>query len=119
MIEKLVAQFNAMQDPYIKERAIDVKDIGLRVLHHLVNTEYTAKPYPKDTILIASTLTPAMLAEVPKGHLAGVVSVNGAANSHASILTRAMGIPAIWGIEDLPLLQFDGYPMIFDAYAGR
>ncbi|MCF7498500.1 MULTISPECIES: phosphoenolpyruvate--protein phosphotransferase [unclassified Pseudoalteromonas] len=119
VIEKLVAQFNAMQDPYIKERAIDVKDIGLRVLHHLVNTEYAAKPYPKDTILIASTLTPAMLAEVPKGHLAGVVSVNGAANSHASILTRAMGIPAIWGIEDLPLLQFDGKPMILDAYAGR
>ena len=68
---------------------------------------------------IAFTLTPAMLAEVPKGHLAGVVSVNGSANSHASILTRAMGIPAIWGIEDLPLLQFDGKPMILDAFAGR
>ncbi|NRA82084.1 MAG: phosphoenolpyruvate--protein phosphotransferase, partial [Pseudoalteromonas sp.] len=119
VIEKLVTQFNAMQDPYIKERAVDVKDIGLRVLHHLVNTEHAAKPYPKDTILIAGTLTPAMLAEVPKGHLAGVVSVNGAANSHASILTRAMGIPAIWGIEDVPLLQFEGKQMILDAYAGR
>jgi len=119
VIEKLVTQFNAMQDPYIKERAVDVKDIGLRVLHHLVNTEHAAKPYPKDTILIAGTLTPAMLAEVPKGHLAGVVSVNGAANSHASILTRAMGIPAIWGIEDVPLLQFEGKPMILDAYSGR
>ncbi|MEI8642016.1 PEP-utilizing enzyme [Pseudoalteromonas sp. Hal099] len=38
-----------------------------------------------------------MLAEVPNGHLAGVVSVNGSANSHASILTRAMGLPAVWG----------------------
>ena len=70
VIESL-PQFNAMQDPYIKERAVDVKDIGLRVLHHFANTEHAAKPYPKDTILIASTLTPAMLAEVPKGHLAG------------------------------------------------
>ncbi|MBB1292677.1 MAG: phosphotransferase system enzyme I (PtsP) [Pseudoalteromonas rhizosphaerae] len=119
VIERLISQFNAMQDPYIKERAVDVKDIGLRVLHHLVNTEHAVKSYPKDTVLIANTLTPAMLAEVPKGHLVGVVSVNGAANSHASILTRAMGIPAIWGIEDLPLLQFDGKPMILDAYAGR
>ena len=119
VIERLISQFNAMQDPYIKERAVDVKDIGLRVLHHLVNTEHAVKDYPKDTILIANTLTPAMLAEVPKGHLAGVVSVNGAANSHASILTRAMGIPAIWGIEDLPLLQFNTKVMILDAYAGR
>ena len=47
------------------------------------------------------------------------MSVNGAANSHASILTRAMGIPAIWGIEDVPLLQFEGKQMILDAYAGR
>ncbi|KTF16099.1 phosphoenolpyruvate--protein phosphotransferase [Pseudoalteromonas sp. H105] len=119
VIEKLIAQFNAMQDPYIKERAVDVKDIGLRVLHHLVNTEHAVKRYPKDSVLIANTLTPAMLAEVPKGHLVGVVSVNGSANSHASILTRAMGIPAIWGIEDVPLLQFDGKKMILDAYSGR
>jgi len=119
VIERLISQFNAMQDPYIKERAVDVKDIGLRVLHHLVNTEHAIKDYPPNTILIANTLTPAMLAEVPKGYLAGVVSVNGSANSHASILTRAMGIPAIWGIEDLPLLQFDGKPMILDAFAGR
>ena len=60
-----------------------------------------------------------MLAEVPKGCLSGVVSVNGSVNSHASILTRAMGIPAIWGIEDLPLLQFNNKTMILDAFAGR
>ena len=65
MIERLVAQFNEMQDPYIKERAVDVKDIGLRVLHHLVNTEHAIKDYPENTILIAHTLTPAMLAEEP------------------------------------------------------
>ena len=119
VIERLISQFNAMQDPYIKERAVDVKDIGLRVLHHLVNTERAVKDYPSNTILIASTVTPAMLAEVPKGCLSGVVSVSGSVNSHASILTRAMGIPAIWGIEDLPLLQFNGKTMILDAFAGR
>lgn len=119
VIERLISQFNAMEDPYIKERAVDVKDIGVRVLHHLVNTEHTIKDYPANTILIANTVTPAMLAEVPKGHLVGVVSVNGSVNSHASILTRAMGIAAIWGIEDLPLLQFNGKTMILDAFAGR
>lgn len=119
VIERLISQFSAMQDPYIRERAVDIKDIGLRVLHHLVSTEQAVKNYPQKTILIAHTLTPSMLAEVPKEHLVGVISINGAANSHASILTRAMAIPAIWGIEELPLLQFDGKSMILDAYAGR
>ncbi|AZZ97361.1 phosphoenolpyruvate--protein phosphotransferase [Pseudoalteromonas sp. R3] len=119
VIVELVTQFEAMSDPYIRERAVDVRDLGLRVLHHLVSTESMVKSYPDNTILIANELTPAMLAEVPKDKLKGVISVHGSANSHASILTRAMGIPAIWGIEDIPLLQFDGKDMILDAYAGR
>ncbi|WP_125562146.1 phosphoenolpyruvate--protein phosphotransferase [Pseudoalteromonas rubra] len=119
VIIELVTQFEAMSDPYIRERAVDVRDLGLRVLHHLVSTESMVKSYPDNTILIANELTPSMLAEVPKNKLKGVISVHGSANSHASILTRAMGIPAIWGIEDIPLLQFDGKDMILDAYAGR
>ncbi|KZN53355.1 phosphoenolpyruvate--protein phosphotransferase [Pseudoalteromonas luteoviolacea] len=119
VIEDLVTQFEAMQDPYIKERAVDVKDLGLRVLHHLVSTESVSKSYHEQTILVAETLTPTMLAQVPKENLVGVVSVHGSANSHASILTRAMGIPAIWGIENLPLLQFEDKHIILDAYAGK
>ena len=119
VIESLVSQFNEMHDPYIKERAVDVKDIGLRVLHHLMATEHAIKVYPENTILVTHTLAPSMLADIPKERLKGVVSVQGAANSHASILTRAMGVPAIWGIEDIPLLQLDGKDMILDAYSGR
>ncbi|AOT09403.1 phosphoenolpyruvate--protein phosphotransferase [Pseudoalteromonas luteoviolacea] len=119
VIEDLVKQFEAMQDPYIKERAVDVNDLGLRVLHHLVSTESVSKSYHEHTILVAETLTPTMLAQVPKENLVGVVSVHGSANSHASILTRAMGIPAIWGIENVPLLQFEDKEIILDAYAGR
>lgn len=119
VIESLVSQFNEMHDPYIKERAVDVKDIGLRVLHHLMATEHAIKVYPENTILVTQTLAPSMLADIPKERLKGVVSVQGAANSHASILTRAMGVPAIWGIEDIPLLQLDGKDMILDAYSGR
>jgi phosphotransferase system enzyme I (PtsP) len=119
VIESLVLQFNEMRDPYIKERAIDIKDIGLRVLHHLMATENAIKVYPHNTILVTHTLVPSMLADIPKERLKGVVSVQGAANSHASILTRAMGIPAIWGIEDIPLLQLDAKDIILDAYSGR
>lgn len=119
VIESLKAQFNAMSDPYIKERAIDVEEIGLRVLHHLITSFEDVKTYPDNTILVTHTLTPTMLAEIPKEKLKGVISVHGAANSHASILTRAMGIPAIWGIEDIPLMQVQSKEVILDGYAGR
>lgn len=118
VIERLITQFNAMQDPYIKERAIDIKDIGLRVLHHLLHTEQANKHYFDNTILVAHTLTPSMLLQVPQDKLAGVVSVHGGVNSHAAILTRAMAIPAVWGISDIPLLQFDNKTMIVDGFVG-
>ncbi|MDP5212501.1 phosphoenolpyruvate--protein phosphotransferase [Pseudoalteromonas tunicata] len=119
VIEKLVSQFMAMQDTYLKERAIDIQDIGLRVLHHMHDRQQAYKSYPENTILVADVLTPTMLADVPKDKIAGVISVSGAANSHASILTRALGIPAIWGVSELPILQVEGKEIILDAYAGR
>ena len=71
VIDSLMSQFNRMKDPYIRERAIDVKDIGLRVLHHLMATEHATKDYPEDTILVTHTLTPSMLADIPKNKLKG------------------------------------------------
>lgn len=119
VIEELVLQFMAMQDTYISERAIDIQDIGLRVLHHLINSEYKKHQFTDPIILIADTVTPSMLADIPREVLAGVVSINGAANSHASIITRALGLPAIWGVAGLPLSHVADKDLILDAYMGR
>ena len=119
VIESLVEQFMAMQDTYIRERAIDIQDIGLRVLHHLLDSEYKKHTFEQPVILVADTVTPSMLADIPREMLAGVVSISGAANSHASILTRAMGLPAIWGLSGLPISHVADKYLILDAYAGR
>ena len=119
VIEGLVAQFMAMQDTYIRERAIDIKDIGLRVLHHLIHGEHAKHTFSSPIILVADTITPSMLADIPRDKLAGVVSISGAANSHASILTRAMALPAIWGVEGLPIAHIADRNLILDAYAAR
>lgn len=119
VIEDLVEQFLQMQDSYIRERAIDIQDIGLRVLHHLINKEHKLQSFENPVILVADNVTPTMLAEIPKDKLAGVVSISGAANSHASILTKAMGIPAIWGVSDLPLQFVANKFLILDAYSAR
>ena len=51
-----------------------------------------------------------MLGEVPEGKLVGLVSVLGSGNSHVAILARAMGIPTVMGLVDLPVLEGRRHP---------
>ncbi len=119
VVTEHVRQFSMMDDPYLRERATDIKDLGRRVLAYLQEAGPTELDYPPETILIADELTPAMLGEVPSDKLVGLVSVHGSSNSHAAILARSMGIPTIMGAVDLPLTRIDGRELVLDGYSGR
>lgn len=110
--------FELSEDDYLKERATDIRDLGRRVLAYLQKTEHSHIEYPNQTILVSEEITPAMLGEIPKDQLAGLVSVQGSSNSHVAILARAMGIPAVMGTVDLPVAVLDGQQLIVDAYQG-
>ena len=97
-----VNRFELMDDDYLRERASDVKDLGRRLLAYLQEARSQSLVYADNTILVSEELTPAMLGEVPEGKLAGLVSVLGSGNSHVAILARAMGIPTVMGLVDLP-----------------
>ena len=64
-------------------------------------------------------LTASALGEIPRDKLVGIVSMRGSANSHTAILARAMGIPAVVGVEDLPLKQLPDQRLVVDGYNGR
>lgn len=114
-----VRTFEMMDDPYLKERAVDVKDLGRRVLTYLqAASSSKARVYPDQTILVGEELTASMLGEVPKDKLAGLVSVRGSGNSHVAILARAMGIPTVMGAVDLPFTQLEERELILDGYNG-
>ena len=113
-----VTNFQSMSDPYLRERASDVQDLGSRVLAVLQQTNQKQVVFPENTILIGEELTASMLAEVPSGRLAGIVSVRGSSNSHVAILARSMGIPTVMGAVDLPFTKLDGREMIVDGYHG-
>jgi phosphotransferase system enzyme I (PtsP) len=110
--------FNSMNDPYLRERATDLRDLGRRVLAYLQESTHKTRVYPDKTILIGEELTASMLGEIPKEKLAGLVSVQGSSNSHVAILARAMDIPTVMGAVDLPFTQIDGRPIIVDGYKG-
>ena len=114
-----VHNFEMIDDPYLSERAVDIKDLCSRILFYLQNKEAITTRYSNNTILVSEELTPAMLAEVPKRKLKGLISVKGSGNSHVAILARTMGIPTVMGAVDLPINQLDGKEVILDGYNGQ
>lgn len=113
-------QFSMMSDPYLRERATDIRDLGRRVLAYLQEDSGSQSiELPENGILVADELSPAILGEVSAEKLAGLVSVKGSGNSHAAILARSMGIPTVMGMLDLPYRQLDGREVILDGYSGR
>ena len=113
-----VHNFSSMNDAYLRERAADVRDLGRRVLSYLQESSQSSRVFPERSILVGEELTASMLGEVPKGKLAGLVSVQGSGNSHVAILARAMGVPTIMGAVDLPYTQLDQRELVLDGYNG-
>jgi len=114
-----VRNLESMDDDYLRERATDIKDLCSRVLFYLQDQDQKNRKYPDRCVLVSEDLSAAMLAEVPKENLAGIVSAKGSGHSHVAILSRAMGIPAAMGIQDLPFSELDGKEIIVDGYNGR
>jgi len=119
VVSEHVNRFELMDDAYLRERASDVKDLGRRLLAYLQQARQQTLVYPDNCILVSEELSPAMLGEVPEGKLVGLVSVQGSGNSHVAIFARAMGIPTVMGVVDLPYSKIDGIQLIVDGYHGE
>ncbi|WP_154124731.1 phosphoenolpyruvate--protein phosphotransferase [Grimontia hollisae] len=98
-IDAFVGRFQNMSDPYLRERANDINELGQRLLYFLENQEIKQWNIEEPIILFARELTAVVLAAIPRDCLAGVVAEEGAVNAHAAILARALGIPAVMGVE--------------------
>ncbi len=119
IIDGYIVQFEALDDPYLRERASDIRDLGNRILANLYEgtTDVTAEQ--STFILVSEDVTASMLAEYQHKGLKAIVSMSGSNNSHAAILARALGLPAIMGIDKIPLGQFHNQHAIVDGYSGE
>lgn len=116
--ERFIQQFSGMSDNYLRERAVDVRDVAQRLLSRLVHSQIDVFDFDEPVVLIAEEVTASLLAEVPRERLAAMISLRGAVNSHAAILARAMGIPAVMGME-LPLGGLEQRLMVVDGNRGE
>ncbi len=119
VIREHVGRFELMEDPYLRERGADVKDLGLRVLAYLQDIRDKKIHFPKNTILVGEEVTPAMLANIPADRLSAIVSIKGSGSSHLAILARAMDIPAVMGAIDLPAYDLEGETLVVDGDYGE
>lgn len=110
--------FEAMDDPYLRERAVDIRDLGKRVLSYMQETEERELEVPDQAVLVGEDLSPDILGSIDRDKLVGLVSAKGSVNSHLSILARAMGIPTVVGVEGLKASRLRGEKVIVDGYRG-
>jgi len=99
-IDHFVTMFDLLDDEYMKERAVDIKDVGNRLLKHLLGIPEIA--LPEDTqpfVLVVRELSPSQLIHLRPELVLGIVTMIGSPSSHAAIMARAFGIPLVMGAE--------------------
>jgi len=122
VIMRHLKAFASMEDPYLSERGKDVEDLANRVLANMLRRgkqKEDVDQFEQPVVLVAETVTAAMLAEVDSSNILAVVSLNGSATSHAAILTKAFNIPAIMGLDPCQINRLDNKQIIVDGYKGQ
>lgn len=123
-MEVLVAQFEQIEDAYLRERSYDIRQVVERVVRELVGRPAhpslkTAKGTKgENLILVAHDLSPSDVMAFKDQHFASFVTDVGGATSHTAILARGMGIPAILGLHNARQLIRDKETLIVDGTRG-
>ena len=114
------AVFASMDDELMQQRATDMLDIKTRLIKKILgieNTDLSKLPY--GSILVAKDLTPSMTAGLNPDNVLGIVTQFGGKTSHSAILARALEIPAVVGLSNLPEDISDGTDILLDGESGE
>ncbi len=119
-VHSISAQFEAMENAYLRARAEDIRAVGRRLLLHLTDCDDKGWQPPGRTLLMGEGLGVACIMAIPRERLAGLVCTGGSPLSHGVIIAKALGIPAVVGVAGLKLTDGDGRRQaILDGYRGR
>ncbi len=118
-VNALCRMLTSVENAYIRERAQDIRDIGARVMKHLV--EFGAGScieLPPKSVIVTQELLPSETMDMDRKHVAAIVTEEGGENSHAAILARALAIPAVTGIVDATAQIAPGTELLVDGEQG-
>ncbi|WP_421740663.1 phosphoenolpyruvate--protein phosphotransferase [Cellulomonas sp.] len=107
-----------LENEHLAARAVDLRDVGARVLQELTGQVVVKFAPPRDSIVVADDLTPSDTANLDRTRVVGFATAAGGATSHCAIIAQSMGIPAVVGVGVGLLGLADGTPVILDGAAG-
>jgi phosphotransferase system enzyme I (PtsI) len=118
-VMKQAAILEQLPDEYMAERAVDVRDVGARVLSHLQGQVQQLPLFKAPSILVSKELTPSLTAQLPKDQLLGFVTEAGGRTSHVAIMARSLGIPAVVGLDGISDQIDSGQLVVVDGITGK
>jgi phosphoenolpyruvate-protein phosphotransferase len=118
-IRAQIAVLMQVEDMLLAERAADLRDIEKRVLRALGYVNPAARALPDEAVLAANEFTPSDLSSLDRARVTALVMAAGGATSHAAIIARQLGIPALVAVGDALHAIPDGTQVVVDASAGR
>lgn len=116
---RYVERFEALDDEYLRERAVDVRDLGRRLLRNLLGaTGSGTKFLDEPRVLVADDLTPSDAASLDRSKILGIATDGGGRTSHAVIMARATEVPAVVGLRGLASTLEEGDSVLLDGFEG-
>mgnify|MGYP001740164230 FL=1 len=118
--DMFISIFAGMEDnPYMQERAVDIRDVSKRILAHLLGVKIPSPATIKDeVIIVAADLTPSDTAQLNRQYVKAFVTDIGGRTSHSAIMARSLEIPAIVGTKEVTSIAKDGDIIIVDGLSG-
>ncbi|MBS6764729.1 MAG: phosphoenolpyruvate--protein phosphotransferase [Clostridium sp.] len=116
--DNFAQMFASMDDAYMQGRAADVKDVSERVLDILCGVGESMAQTDEPCIIAADDLAPSETVQLDKSKVLGFATMYGSSNSHTAILARTMNIPAVIGLGEELLAQYDGRMAVIDGFTG-
>ncbi len=117
-IDALCAAFLDIDDPYLQDRALDLRAVGLRLQCRLAGKEYVPLADEVPCVHMAEDLSPVDTFDLPVQKILALVMAEGGVASHTTILARALKIPTIVGVTGILDIAKDGELVIVDALSG-
>ena len=119
VLRQIAGHFTEAKDTYISERAADIYDIERRLLKQLLGHKREDIGHLREEIIVvARELSPTQTAGFNKAFVKGIASDAGGRTSHAAIVARSLGIPAVVALEDLTEIVHGGDTVIIDGNRG-
>lgn len=119
VVQHYIQAFSQMADPYLRERSADMDDIGRRIIDVIVGNNSNDIMLKEKRVIVAEEIFPSNLAMLDHDKILGIVTEKGNAYSHAAIMAKSLGIPAVLGVEGLMSVANVKDEIIVDGTSGH